>query len=360
MSESSDPKPSAPGTKQAPSAPAAAGRGLAWLALVVALVVGAAVAWLVWQARAMPLAAPVQQLQERVLALETQQAVAAGVVPKLQSLEAQFESLSQRLQVALEQGQRLEKQLSELQAVQRAPAPAPTTMQSVRETVAIAWQVAQATGSAQALQRALEQGAQRLAQSPQAQQQQVGAVLAAQASAYQADQWQDRGALAQQLGQLQQALGALPLTLAAPRLAPPAAQNIAVAATEAEPVGSPSDQRWWQTAGAAMTSWGAAWWRDLSALVQVQRQAGPGWVADEASLRQQLNVQLALARVSILAGDAPQAQRALQELMQQVQPLATQDSTERWLRQVQQQAQRLAAGLAVPEPTQALQALGLK
>ena len=46
--------------------------------------------------------------------------------------------------------------------------------------------------------------------------------------------------------------------------------------------------------------------------------------------------------------------------MQQVQPLATQDSTERWLRQVQQQAQRLAAGLAVPEPTQALQALGLK
>ena len=360
MSESSDPQPPTSETKQAPLAPAASGRGLAWLALIVASAVGAAVAWLAWQAHAMPLAAPVQQLQQRVLALETQVAAAADVAPKLQSLEAQFESLSQRLQVTLEQGQRLEKQLSELQAVRSADTPAPPAMQSVRERVAIAWQVAQVTGSARALQRALEQGAQRLAQSPQAQQQQVGAVLAAQASAFQGDQWQDRGALAQQLGQLQQALGTLPLTWAAPRLAPPAAPSLADAATETEPEVPPSDQRWWQSAGAAMTSWGAAWWRDLSALVQVQRQAGPGWVADEASLRQQLNVQLALARVSILAGDAPQAQRALQELMQQVQPLATQASIQPWLQQVQQQAQGLAAGLAVPEPTQALQALGLK
>ncbi len=351
---SDTPAPVSSDTPEANPPPAATGprQGVAWLALWVALVAGGAVAWQIWQARTQPMGTAVQALESQVQTLAAQGAAVAALAPRLEAMQTQLNQMEQRLQAAAQQRAELEQRLSQATGMGQS-----AEVAQVAQAVAAAWQVAQATGSAQALQRALNQGAARLAQSPEAASQQVAAVLAAQARRQAQSSEQDAPAMARRLGELQQQLGGLALSLGQPRLV--AAAVAAPGATQV-PVAEPAAESSWQGVGRTMANWGQALWRDVAALVRIQRQQGGAQAVDDAALRQHITLGLLLARGAVLAADAAQAQAELQRVVALVQPVATDPSTQQWLEQVQRQAQRVATGLQVPEPTEALRALGLK
>jgi uroporphyrin-3 C-methyltransferase len=347
------PPPSADTPTVNPPPPAAGlGQGVAWLALLVALAAGGAAAWLVWQARTQPAAAALGTLETQVRTLGEQGATAAALAPRLDAVQTQLSQIEQRLQVAAQQRAELEQRLGQVTGMGQSAETA-----QVAQAVAAAWQVAQATGSSEALQRALNQGAARLAQSPEAAAQQLASVLVAQARRQAQSGEQEASSVARRLGELQQQLGGLALSLGQPRLVTAAVPAPGV--TQA-PATEPAAESSWQGVGATMADWAQALWRDLAALVQVQRHQGGVQAVDDLALRQRVTLRLLLARGAVLAADAAQAQAELQRVVALVQPVATDPSTQQWLEQVQQQAQHVAIGLRVPEPTEALRALGLK